>query len=80
LAPDLAPRLKDVRYQFAQARQFQLTKTLQREFNLGEAMLYLLVLILIGEMILAWSCSYHPPAAAKAVAGRPAWNLQRGAA
>jgi len=32
------------------------------DFNLSEWLLYILVLLLIGEMLMAWSCSYHPPA------------------
>ena len=36
----------------------------QAGYNLGQSLLYLLVALLIGEQILAWSASYHPPGAA----------------
>ena len=35
----------------------------QAGYNLHEALLYLLIAILIGEQLLAWSTSYHPPGA-----------------
>jgi hypothetical protein len=59
-APRLAPRLDGVKYQFEQAAAFQASNSELAGYNLGEAILYMLVLLLIGEQILAWSASYHP--------------------
>ncbi|MFZ1935062.1 MAG: BatA domain-containing protein [Thermoguttaceae bacterium] len=59
-AQRLAPRLEGVKYQFEQAKAFQTTSSELAGYNLGEAILYMLVLLLIGEQILAWSASYHP--------------------
>ena len=56
----LAPRLEGVKYQYEQAAAFQSTAGELAGYNLGEAILYALVLLLIGEQILAWSASYHP--------------------
>jgi hypothetical protein len=56
----LAPRLDGVKYQYEQAAAFQSTTSELAGYNLGEAILYALVLLLIGEQILAWSASYHP--------------------
>ncbi len=59
-AQQLAPRLEGVKYHYEQAAAFQSTTGELAGYNLGEAILYLLVLLLIGEQILAWSASYHP--------------------
>ncbi len=59
-AQRLAPRLEGVKYRFEQAGTFQTSTAELAGYNLGEAILYLLVLLLIGEQILAWSASYHP--------------------
>jgi hypothetical protein len=70
---ELAARLQpEVHYQFAPADTFEMSVGQQAGYNLGESLLYLLVALLIGEQILAWSASYHPPAraAATAAAGR----------
>jgi hypothetical protein len=56
----LAPRLEGVKYQYEQAAVFQSTTSELAGYNLGEAILYGLILLLIGEQILAWSASYHP--------------------
>ena len=56
----LAARLEGVKYQYEQAAAFQSAAGELAGYNLGEAILYGLVLLLIGEQILAWSASYHP--------------------
>ena len=56
----LAPRLEGVKYQYQRAAVFQSTAGELTGYNLGEAILYVLVLLLIGEQVLAWSASYHP--------------------
>jgi hypothetical protein len=55
----LASGLQGVKYQFEQAAVFQSTTGELAGYNLGEAVLYALVLLLIGEQVLAWSASYH---------------------
>jgi len=70
---ELAKRLQpEVHYQFAPAETFEATAGEQAGYNLGESLLYLLVVLLVGEQILAWSASYHPsaPVRATAVAGQ----------
>ncbi len=70
---ELAARLKpEVRYQFFPLDTFEASVGQQAGYNLGQSLLFLLVALLIGEQILAWSASYHPPAraTATAVAGR----------
>jgi hypothetical protein len=64
----LAKRLKDVKYQYEQAATFQSSSSELAGYNLGEAILYTLVLLLIGEQILAWSATYHPHQSAAAQA------------
>jgi len=56
----LASRLKGVQYRFEQASSFQFPPTEFVDSNLAEALLYGLILLLIGEQILAWSAGYHP--------------------
>jgi hypothetical protein len=56
----LASRLEGVKYRFEQAAAFQSRVDESTGYNLGEAILYLLVLLLIGEQMLALSASYHP--------------------
>jgi hypothetical protein len=58
----LAARLEGVDYDFVEAGTFQYEDGEERDAgDLGQALLYALVLILIGEQLLAWSASYHPP-------------------
>ena len=59
--PELASRLEGIRYDYDQAAMFEYTDESLAGYNLSEFLLYLLILILIGEQILAWSASYHPP-------------------
>jgi hypothetical protein len=66
---DLAGRLEGVNYQYEQAAAFGYSAGEQAGYNLGEKLLYFLIVLLIAEQILAFSASYHPatrrPAAAK---------------
>ena len=59
--PELASRLAGVEYRYEPAAAFQLATHDVAGYNLSEALLYLLVLLLIGEQILAYSASCHPP-------------------
>jgi hypothetical protein len=56
----LASRLEGVAYKFEQAAMFQYSTDEVAGTNLSESLFYLLLLLLIGEQILAWSASYHP--------------------
>ena len=69
--PALATRLDGVDYIYKQASMFQHTETETAGPDVSDWLLCLLVLLLIGEQILAWSTSYHPPrpAAAQAKGG-----------
>jgi len=67
-AEQLAPRLEGVKYQYEQAAALQFSAGESTGYNLGETLLYLLILLLIGEQVLAWSASYHPAARRGALA------------
>ncbi len=56
----LAARLGGVKFRYAQAASFQIGGDELAGNNLGDALLFALVLLLVGEQILAWSASYHP--------------------
>lgn len=58
--PQLAARLEGVAYRFEQAGMFQYATEETAGYNLSESLFYLLVLLLVAELILAWSASYHP--------------------
>jgi hypothetical protein len=58
----LAERLEGVDYKYHRAAEFQYTMADEAGGSISEWLLALLILLLIGEQILAWSCSYHPPA------------------
>lgn len=60
--PQLADRLEQLEFDYHEARLFQHAAHEPAGYNLGQAILYALILLLIGEQILAWSASYHPPA------------------
>jgi hypothetical protein len=62
----LAPRLEGVKYRYDQAAVFQAATSDETGSNLGEVILYGLILLLIGEQILAYSASYHPARATAA--------------
>jgi hypothetical protein len=56
----LASRLEGVKYQYAEAATFQAAASDAAGYDFTEPILYGLILLLIGEQILAWSASYHP--------------------
>jgi len=58
----LAARLENVRYDYRRASDFQFAPHELAGSNLSDWLLYLLVIGLIGEQLLAYSASYHPPA------------------
>lgn len=60
--PQLATRLEGVNYTYQQAENATSALGETPEFNLSEVLFYVLVVLLIGEQLLAYSCSYHPPA------------------
>ena len=61
--PELASRLQpEVKYQFDQAATFELALGQRPATTSASRLLYLLVVLLIGEQMLAWSASYHPAA------------------
>ena len=58
---ELADRLRGVSYEFHRAQALSFDPQELAGFNLSEALLYLLIVILLGEQLLAYSASYHPP-------------------
>ncbi|NLX98185.1 MAG: hypothetical protein GXY83_18655 [Rhodopirellula sp.] len=56
----LAARLDGLHYRYDQAAGFQAATEELTGYDLAEPLLYLLVLLLVGEQMLAWSASYHP--------------------
>jgi hypothetical protein len=58
----LAARLPEVRYEYRAASDVQVTAQQLAGSNLSDWILYLLIGILIGEQLLAYSASYHPRA------------------
>jgi len=56
---ELAERLQGVDYRYQQAAGFEYTAEELAGYRLAEPLLYLLVLLLVGEQVLAWSASYH---------------------
>ena len=71
---ELRNRLEGVDYEFLRAVDFQLQPHEQAGHNLGDFLLCMLVLMLIGEQILAYSASYHPPARKAAATDQTAAN------
>jgi hypothetical protein len=68
---DLAARLApEVKYDFEHAASFQTDLGEASGRNLSEFLLYLLLLLLVGEQLLAWSAGYHPVARLAAAPGR----------
>ncbi len=71
-APELASRLKDVKYRYVRAGGFQYEGSDAAGYDLSEAMLYGLIVLLLGEQLLAYSAGYHPrPARHAAQGGSP---------
>jgi hypothetical protein len=65
----LAARLEGIDYRYEQAARFQYSMEMLAGYNLGDSLLYLLLLLLIVEQVLAWSASYHPSAPRAAAKG-----------
>jgi hypothetical protein len=61
-ASQLAAGLPDVAFDFHAADSFQWTARDVAGFNVSSGLLFFLALLLIGEQLLAYSASYHPPA------------------
>ena len=59
--PQLAARLEGIDYQYEQATIFQYVDEELAGFNLSLPLLYLLVVLLVVEQIVAWWASYHVP-------------------
>lgn len=59
-AAGLSDRLAGVKYAYHQSDAFEVDRHELAGYNLSDALLYLLVALLVGEQIFAWSCSYHP--------------------
>ena len=57
---ELASRLAGIPYDFERAPSFRYAARDLEGYNLGEALLYTLVVLLVLEQLLAWSASYHP--------------------
>ena len=60
--PELATRLEGVRHQYQLASDFQVGPEQLAGQSLRTSLLYFLVIVLVGEQLLAYSASYHPPA------------------
>lgn len=56
----LAAALSDVRFEYHRADDVRFTNRELSGFNLSEGLLYLLVVLLLGEQALAYFASYHP--------------------
>jgi len=67
--PELAARLEGVKHEFQLASAYQYSSEQEAGYNLATALLCLLVLLLVGEQILAYSASYHPPSLQRGHAG-----------
>jgi len=59
--PQLAARLPGVKYEYHRAQDLTYDPQQVAGFNLGESLVYLLIALLIGEQLLAYAASYHPP-------------------
>ena len=62
----LADRLKGLKYEYEPASMFQSTTNELAGYDLSEMVLYLLIILLLSEQILAWSAGYHPIASRSA--------------
>jgi hypothetical protein len=60
LAKDDANGNAGLKYQFDLASDFRTDQNDSARNNMRDAVMYLLILLLIGEQILAYSASYHP--------------------
>jgi hypothetical protein len=60
--------LSGVHYAYAQAGNYRVAENAIAGINLSQNLLYALIVLLIAEQMLAYSASYHPPAAHRFVA------------
>jgi len=60
--PQLATQLAGLQYDFHAAGDINVNPQQLAGFNLSESLLYGLILVLLAEQVLAYVCSYHPPA------------------
>jgi hypothetical protein len=58
----LAGRLPGVNYEFHRSGDINYNPRQLAGFNLSESLLYILIVVLLVESVLAYVCSYHPPA------------------
>jgi hypothetical protein len=58
--PELAKRLEGIKYRYQPASAFQAAAAELAGYNLAETLLYALIILLLAEQLLAYSCSYHP--------------------
>ena len=56
----LAAELSDVAYEYHRAGDLYFDSKDMQGFNLSESLLYVLIALLVGEQLLAYSASYHP--------------------
>jgi hypothetical protein len=56
----LAGQLEGVRFEYHEAQDINYNPQQLAGFNLGNSLLYLLVIVLLAEQVLAYACSYHP--------------------
>ena len=70
-ASQIAVRLEGLKYKFDQAAAFQMNAAEIAGSQLGETILYGLVLLLLAEQVLAWSAGYHPSRRAARQGGSP---------
>jgi hypothetical protein len=61
---DLAARLAGIDYVYQYAQDLQFSASELAGYNLSQALMYFLILLLLGEQVMAWSASYHMPARA----------------
>jgi len=66
--PELAARLPGLKYDYRQARAFRYDFTETAGTNISQWLLYLLVVLLVAEQVVAWWNSYHPSTSRKAPA------------
>ena len=60
--PDLESRLTGVKYRFHHAADAFFDADDPDQANFGRTILFVLIALLIGEQLLAYAISYHPPA------------------
>jgi hypothetical protein len=76
---DLTARLApEVKYKFDYASSFETKLDEAQGRNLGEWLLYVLIIVLVLEQLLAWSCGYHVSAPATAPARVPLFGSAKG--